>query len=247
MATFSPTVSVDSPRVRRDDHGIVPPARGGDDGRSGRSASPDDRTRLRRARLGLLVALTPVLMLFVSFTSAYVVRQGLPTLDPHTNQMVRDWVPIELPNLLLVNTCILLLSTVSMELARRQTKREAALSSAGYAPDGLSNGEKALSWLGLTVVLGTCFLVGQWLVWRQLEGRGFYVATSPSSSFLYLLTGTHAIHLMGGVVALLVAGGAVLLRRPAGTRGILVDVTAWYWHFMALLWIYILSLLKFAH
>lgn len=247
MATFSPTASLDSPTVRRDDHGIVPPARGGDDGRSGRSASPDDRTRLRRARLGLLVALTPVLMLFVSFTSAYVVRQGLPTLDPHTNQMVRDWIPIELPNLLFANTCVLLLSTVSMELARRQTKRETALSSSGHPPDGLFNGEKALSWLGLTVVLGICFLVGQWLVWRELEGRGFYVATSPSSSFLYLLTGTHAIHLMGGVLALLVAGAAALLRRPAGTRGILVDVTAWYWHFMALLWIYILCLLKFAH
>src|SRR6516225_5613044 len=124
MATFSPTASVDSPRIALDDHGIVPP-RGRDEGGSGRQGSPDHRTRLRRARLGLLVALTPVLMLFVSFTSAYVVRQGLPTLDPRTNQMVRDWIPIKLPNLLLANTCVLLLSTVSMELARRQMKREA--------------------------------------------------------------------------------------------------------------------------
>ena len=248
MATFSTTASVDSPTVARDDHGIVPPIRrGGDDGGSGRSGSPDYRTRLRRARLGLLVALTPVLMLFVSFTSAYVVRQGLPTLDPHTNQLVRDWIPIKLPNLLLANSCILLLSAASMELARRQMKREATLSPAERPVAGLFNTETAFPWLALTILLGICFLTGQWLAWRELAARGFYVATSPSSSFIYLLTGTHAIHLMGGILALFVAGGAALLRRPAGTRSILVDVTAWYWHFMALLWIYILCLLEFAH
>jgi cytochrome c oxidase subunit III len=248
MATFSTTASVDSPTVARDGHGIVPPVRrGGDDGGSGRSGSPDYRTRLRRARLGLLVALTPVLMLFVSFTSAYVVRQGLPTLDPRTNQMVRDWIPIKLPNLLLANTCILLLSAASMELARRQMKREATVSPAEPPAAGLFNTETAFPWLALTILLGILFLTGQWLAWRELAARGFYVATSPSSSFIYLLTGTHAIHLMGGILALLVAGGAALFDRPAGTRSILVDVTAWYWHFMALLWIYILCLLEFAH
>ena len=246
MASFSPTASVDDPRVALDDHGIVPPVHGGDDGGSW-PGSPDYRTRLRRARLGLLVALTPVLMLFVSFTSAYVVRQGLPTLDPHTNQMVRDWIPIKLPTLLLANTCILLLSTASMELARRQMKREVTLSAAGSLSGGLFSDEKAMPWLGLTILLGICFLTGQWLAWRELAGRGYYVATSPSSSFIYLLTGSHAIHLMGGILALFVAGGAALLRWPAATRGILVDVTAWYWHFMALLWVYILCLLEFAH
>src|SRR5881409_1709038 len=87
--------------------------------------APDYATRLRRSRLGLLVALTPVLMLFVSFTSAYVVRQGLPTLDPRTNQLVRDWIPVKLPILLLVNTGVLVLSSAGMELARRQIKNAA--------------------------------------------------------------------------------------------------------------------------
>ena len=101
--------------------------------------------------------------------------------------------------------------------------------------------------VALTVLLGICFLTGQWMAWRQLAVSGFYVATSPSSSFIYLLTGAHAIHLMGGVLALFVSVGAAMLRRPAGTRRILVDVTAWYWHFMAILWVYILCLLEFAH
>src|SRR5437870_7431558 len=92
--------------------------------------APDYATRLRRARLGLLVALTPVLMLFVSCTSAYVVRQGLPTLDPRTNTMVHDWIPLALPRLLLINTGVLILSSVFMELARRQIKDRVALASA---------------------------------------------------------------------------------------------------------------------
>jgi cytochrome c oxidase subunit 3 len=245
MASFTPTVTVDDPRAVLDDYGMVPPVSGGVDGGSG-PGSGNYRTRLRRARLGLVVALTPVLMLFVSFTSAYVVRQGLPTLDPHTNQMVRDWIPVELPTLLLVNTLVLLLSTVSMELARRQMKREVALWPTASRSEGPANEAQVVPWLGLTVLLGICFLTGQWLAWRQLASRGFYVSTSPSSSFIYLLTGTHAIHLIGGVLALLVAAGATLLRRSASTRSILVDVTAWYWHFMALLWVYIFCLLEFA-
>jgi cytochrome c oxidase subunit III len=246
MASFTPTATVDDPRTVLGDYGMVPPVSGGDDGRSG-PGSEDYRTRLRRARLGLVVALTPVLMLFVSFTSAYVVRQGLPTLDPHTNQMVRDWIPIKLPTLLLLNTFVLLLSTASMELARRQMKREVSFSPAASGAHGPASDEKVAPWLGLTVLLGICFLTGQWLAWRELASRGFYVSTSPSSSFIYLLTGTHAIHLMGGVLALLVAAGATLQRRSASTRSILVDVTAWYWHFMALLWVYIFCLLEFAH
>src|SRR5216683_5884993 len=120
MAGFSTTATVDEPEISRDDRGTPPPIRDGGDG--GRPGLPDYGTRLRRARLGLLVALIPVLMLFVSFTSAYVVRQGLPTLDPRTNQLVRDWIPVKLPALLLVNTVVLLLSSVGMELARRQSR-----------------------------------------------------------------------------------------------------------------------------
>ena len=229
MASFSTTATVDDPRISL----------------GGGAASPDYGTRLRRARLGLLVALTPVLMLFVSFTSAYIVRQGLPTLDPRTNTLVRDWIPVKLPRLLFVNTCVLLLSSVGMELARRQIKREAALVPAPVS--AVSTGEeKKIPWLAMTVVLGLLFLTGQWMAWRQLAALGYYVSTSPSSSFIYLLTGAHAIHLMGGVLALLVAGAASLLGRPVATRSIVVDVTGWYWHFMALLWVYILSLLEFA-
>src|SRR5215467_13708301 len=81
--------------------------------------------RLRRARLGLIVGLIGILMVFISFTSAYVVRQGLPTLDPRTNTLVQDWFSLPLPTLLFWNTLLLLLSSGTMEMARRQLVRDA--------------------------------------------------------------------------------------------------------------------------
>ena len=246
MASFSTTATtLDEPQVSRGNRGGVPPTFGGGDGGPGRG-SPDYPTRLRRARLGLLVALTPVLMLFVSFTSAYVVRQGLPTLDPRTNQLVHDWIPVKLPALLWVNTLVLLLSSLGMELARRQSKFAAAAVTTKQAGPVAVSAAGKMPWLTMTIALGLLFLLGQWMAWKQLATSGFYVATTPSSSFVYLLTGAHAVHLMGGVVALLVAGLFVLLRRPVTTRSIVVDVAGWYWHFMAALWVYILCLLEFA-
>ena len=248
MASFTPTVPALHPTTSRGKRGDPPPVVGGGDGGRPDPGSPDYGARLRRARLGLAVALTPIGMLFVAFTSAYIVRQGLPTFDPHTNTVVHDWIPVPLPTLLfLVNTCVLLLSSVTLEYARRQLARQVTLEPVQSIP-GVSLGtERKFPWLALTIVLGLCFLTGQWLAWRDLASRGFYVATGPSSSFVYLLTGAHAVHLLGGILALLAAGAAVVLNRPLASRWIVVDVTAWYWHFMALLWIYILALLEFAH
>jgi cytochrome c oxidase subunit III len=215
MAIFTPTVSIDDP-------------------------STTLQERLRRARLGMGVAVSGIVMIFVSFTSAYLVRQGLPTLDPRTGTLVHDWIPVQLPSLVLINTCVLLISSLTMELARRQAAREATQAGVSVAH------EEQISWLALTVVLGLSFLTGQLIVWRELAANGFYLATSPSSSFVYLLTGMHGLHLLGGVLALLAAGAASLLRRPVASRLVVLDVTGWYWHFMAFLWICILCLLEFA-
>lgn len=246
MASFTPTVSIGDPRTALGGNGGAPPTptRGGGD--------RDDsaryfRVRLRRARLGMGVGIVGIVMVFVSFTSAYVVRQGMPSFDPRTNSLVHDWLEVPLPRLLLINTFVLLLSSAAMELARRQTGRQVALAQAAAIP-GVSLGEeKKIPWLALTATLGLIFLTGQWLVWRELAARGFYLSTSGSSSFVYLLTGAHGMHLLGGIVALLTAFVASLLRRPLDTQFVVQDVTGWYWHFMAILWVYILCLLEFVH
>jgi cytochrome c oxidase subunit III len=246
MATLSPPVTVHVPQTGKDGGSSPPPVYGGG-GNSGRvDGSPDYGSRLRRARLGLAVAIAPIVMLFVSFTSAYIVRQGLPTLDEKTNTYVRDWIPVKLPiPLLVVNTGLLLLSSIAAELARRQITRQAALAPV-RSISGVSVGSgKGLPWLGITVVLGGGFLTGQWIAWRLLADRGFYLASSASSSFVYLLTASHAVHLMGGLLVLLYAATGSLLHKPVEARSIVVDVTAWYWHFMFLLWVYIFALLWF--
>ncbi len=245
MATYTPTRPIEDL-----DHGQKPPAPplggGGDEGRG--DGAPNYGARLRRARLGMICAIATVCMIFVSLTSAYVVRRGLPTFDDASRTYFRDWGEVQLPwALLLVNTAILLLSSLTMEGARRAIARRAALASVGSIP-GVSLGEeRSFPWLGATVVLGLGFLVGQGIAWADLKSRGFFVATNPSSSFVYLLTAVHAVHLAGGLVALLWAGITSLRHKSIEGRRIVVDVAAWYWHFMAVLWLYVFALLAFVH
>jgi cytochrome c oxidase subunit III len=234
MATVGTTASVNTAQVL---------VAGGD--RPDQNAL-DFATRLRRARLGIIVALTAVVMIFVSYSSAYIVRQGLPSLDPATGTLVHDWLPLQLPNFLFVNTLVLLLSTLTMELARRQALRTVLVSGKIHSYENARSDSNNMPWLALTAILGFSFLAGQWLVWRELAARGFYVATSPSSSFFYLLTGIHGIHLFGGILALLAAGAISLMRKFTASSAVVLDATSWYWHFMTFLWVYILCLLEFA-
>jgi cytochrome c oxidase subunit 3 len=242
MASYTPTVAIDEPEAGTGRHGGSPPAwvEGGDNFDSSSFAA-----RLRRARLGLFVGVVGIIMIFVSFASAYIVRQGLPTFDSRTNSLVHDWIPVRLPRLLLVNTCVLLLSSITIELARRRAYRNAALARVASTPGVSTRGDERTSWLAMTVVLGLMFLAGQGMAWRELADTGFYISATPSSSFVFLLTGMHGVHLLGGVIALLIAGLASLLRRSASSQLIWLDVTGWYWHFMALLWVSILCLLEF--
>ena len=242
MASYTPAVAIDDPEASTGGLGNSPPAwvDGGDDFHS---SSFD--ARLRRARLGLFVGVVGIIMIFVSFASAYIVRQGLPTFDSRTNSLVHDWIPVRLPRLLLINTCVLLLSSITIELARRQASSNAFLTQDASIPGVSTHGGEKTSWLTMTVVLGLMFLAGQAMAWRELAASGFYVSATPSSSFVFLLTGMHGVHLLGGVIALLIVGAASLLRRSTQSQSIWLDVTGWYWHFMALLWVSILCLLEF--
>ncbi len=202
---------------------------------------------MRRARMGLAVAMTPIVMLFVSFTAVYLVRRGFLSFDASNGAYVRIWVPVNLPwAILLGNTVVLIASSVTIELSRREITREAALAPVQLIP-GISLGdERRFPWLALTTLLGLLFLGGQLFAWSKLSAQGFHLAGGTSSSFVYMLTAMHGLHLAGGVMALLFANVAAILRRPAETRRIVIDITSWYWHCMTGLWIYILVLFSFA-
>jgi cytochrome c oxidase subunit 3 len=182
--------------------------------------------------------------LFIALTSAYVVRQGTGHVDTTTGEFITDWKPLTVPAILWLNTFLLLLSSFSMELARRQVFKE-PLVTEEWLGLGTPTRTASLPWLGVTFILGGGFLLGQFVAWQQLHAQGVFLASNPSSSFFFLLTGAHAIHLAGGVIALSWAGIASLLARPLEVRQISTDVSAWYWHAMGALWIYIFVLFHY--
>lgn len=174
------------------------------------------------ASTGIWVVLASITMSFLAFTSALVVRQGSSN----------DWHHLTLPAILYLNTVILLGSSVTLELARRQV---------GTFMGGLRAGTgKPTTWLYITVFLGLIFVAGQYVAWTQLRSQGLYLATNPNSSFFYVLTAVHALHVSGGL------GGLVrVIHRLNGSvlRKSSLDATATYWHFMGGLWVYLLLLL----
>src|ERR1700683_5288831 len=228
---------------------VPPRTGGGDDGRERGSGDsmPNYGERLRRARMGLAVAMTPVIVLFISFTTVYLIRRGFVSFDVSNSSYIRAWLPVRLPwLLLLVNTAILIASSLTIELARREITRAAALAPVKSIPGVSLGDERRFPWLALTALLGMTFLAGQLLVWSKLSANGFHLAGGTSSSFIYILTAMHCLHLAGGVLALIGANIAAAMKWPVETRRIVVDITSWYWHCMTGLWIYIVVLFSFA-
>jgi len=133
------------------------------------------------------------------------------------------------PPILFLNTAVLLASSFALEVARRALKA------------GLRS--KFNAWWTAGAVLGVVFLLGQALAWQQLKGLGIYVATSPSSSFFYVLTASHAFHLVGGVAALIYVAVQSLRFSQGPARQTLIDISAIFWHFLDGLWVYLMVLL----
>ena len=207
---------------------------------------PDFASRLRRARLGLALALAMVSMTFAIFTVTFVARRYVEDwigVDSSVPTRVAHWTHFQLPvALFLINTVLILLSSATVEMARRQVTKRAALAPVERIP-GVSLGhERNLPWLPATIVLGCAFVAGQVLAWHQMGARGIYLGTTPTSTFVYLATILHAIHLGAGFIALLCAAALAIAQASWDSRRIVVDVTAWYWHFMAALWVYLFGL-----
>ncbi len=181
-------------------------------------------SRVSPARTGVWVGIATITMSFAAYTSAMVVRQGAGS----------DWQHIALPPILYLNTLLLLLSSGTLEAGRRKLEAEwrAAPARSGPAPSGRG-------WIRLTLGLGLLFLVGQVIAWRALAAQGLVLASGPSSAFFYLLTVLHAVHLLGGLIGLAFVLGKLRLAGPVSALGAAVL----YWHFMAVLWLYLLLVL----
>jgi len=197
---------------------IVKPPAPPVEGRFG-GGGPDGRGASRRASMtGLMVLLAATTMAFAAFTSAFVVRRG----------MSNDWEPLAMPRILWFNTAALLASSVLLEAARRALKAGRRAGFNGYWTAG--------------TILGVLFLLGQGSAWLQLQAAGVFVATNPSSSFFYLLTAAHGLHIFGGLTALLYVDVQALRLRLGPGKRTAVDVSAIFWHFIDGLWLYLMAL-----
>jgi cytochrome c oxidase subunit III len=194
-----------------------PPPAGGDGGGDDGKNRPKRQPSPNRYYTGIAIGIISVMMFFMALASAFLVRKGGP-----------DWVPVRIPLLLWPNTAVLVTSSGTLEMARKRLANSDLL--------GFRN-----LWL-VTTALGVLFLIGQVVAWRILVGQGIYLASNPASSFFYIFTGAHALHLIGGVGALI-----FVARRNFDlanvTRSVAAEVTSYYWHFMDALWLFLLALL----
>jgi cytochrome c oxidase subunit 3 len=214
---------------------------GDDDWESGRQGPRD---LLLRIRFYLFSALAADMLFFAVLVAIFFARQAGTRMDPHTHFQVRDWHPVLLPPILYLNTALLLLSSLTMELARRSIFREIDVMDEwlGLGRPAL---KRTLPWVGATLGLGALFLAGQVEAWRQMTAQGFAFdrLSTPASYFFYLITGLHAAHLALGVAALGFCLVALGWLGRVEYRQISVDLTAWYWHAMGLSWLILFGVL----
>lgn len=166
---------------------------------------------------GLWAFLGTVTMLFIGFTSAFILRRASA-----------DWQPLQAPPILWLNTLALLASSASLEIARRRLR--------GWDLSSCTR------FVLLTGALGLLFVAGQYVGWQQLAAQGVFLASNPHSSFFYVLTGVHAVHILGGL-----AWFVAVMRRLRGMAYLPGEdglrLFATYWHFLGALWVYLLWLL----
>jgi cytochrome c oxidase subunit 3 len=176
---------------------------------------------ISKAHLGTWILLTAVIMLFAGFSSAYIVLRGVP-----------EWQNITIPRLAWANTVVLLFSSVAIEFARAAVRR--------------NRGDGVRQWLVVSGILGVAFLIGQFLVWRQLVSAGVYLSTTLHSSFFYVLTGAHALHLAGGLLGMAIVLRHAFADRLTARNHESLRACALYWHFMDFIWVYCFLMLLLA-
>jgi len=175
---------------------------------------------VRKYALAIALAVVAVLMFFMAIVAAFLVLRMTSA----------KWVEFSIPNLLWVNTLVLLASSATLELAR---KRLNTSDEAGF---------KKL-WT-LTTVLGVVFVAGQGIAWKQLLSAGIHASTTLAAGFFYVFTVAHAAHLLGGICALFYVG-VRKFGESKMTRKAAAEVASYYWHFMDALWVFLLALLYF--
>ncbi len=173
--------------------------------------------RIHPQRFIMWIAIGSIVMMFAGMTSAYIVKK---------NQ--GNWLAIELPVVFWYSTAIILVSSVTMYLANTALKA------------GKISFYKSL--ITITAILGVTFVIMQWEGFKDLETRGIALIgpqSNSASSFLFVITGLHMLHVLGGVIALIVTFYRSFWVQEGQINLVPTQIVATYWHFVDVLWIYL--------
>jgi cytochrome c oxidase subunit 3 len=165
-------------------------------------------------KFGMWIFMGSVFMLFAAFTSAYIVREA-----------EGNWVYFDMPQVFTISTIVILFSSITMQWAYWSAKK-----------DNLQNAKVMIS---ITAVLGLAFVVLQWQGWGQLVANKIYFVGNPSGSFLYVLTGVHALHIISALVFLLIVLVATYRSKVHSKSLVSIEMCTTYWHFLGGLWLYL--------
>jgi len=176
--------------------------------------------KIHPLKFALWIAMASITMMFGAFTSACIVRQA-----------AGNWLEFDLPRIFFVSTVVLLVSSLTLHTSFRS-----------YVAGQES---RYKGFLTLSFILGIAFLILQYQGWIDLFSVGIDLKGNPSGSFLYVLTGIHALHIIGGLAAMVVGVMVAYTRKFKVTqkRKINFELTLQYWHFVDLLWVYLLIFL----
>ncbi len=175
------------------------------------------QSKIHQYKLALWVGIASIIMMFGAFTSAYIVRRA-----------AGNWFEFKLPDIFFVNTVVILLSSVTLHLSYQAFKK--------------GNEKQYKGLLITTFVLGILFVILQYQGWKAMDAMGATFTINPSSSFIYVISGLHAAHVLGGLGALAMAmlHAFILPFKPTPKRKLRFELVVQYWHFVDILWIYLI-------
>ena len=182
--------------------------------------SNQQRKKIHPHKFTLWVAIGSILMMFAGLTSAFIVK---------SNQT--NWVTVVIPNMFWISTAVIIASSVTVQMALRSFKQREM------------GRYRAL--IGVTLLLGVAFVILQWLGFQDLWAQKITFRGAGAGQFLYVIFGLHAIHVIGGIVTLMVMFIRAFIGRTKLYSSVPVEVAAIYWHFVDVLWIYLLLFFMF--
>ena len=178
----------------------------------------DQRKRIHPHKFTLWVGIGSIVMMFAGLTSAYIVKRNLA-----------NWVPFDWPVAFWYSTAVIILSSITIMISRNFFKQ-------GEMP-------KYRRWLAITMCLGIVFVILQTVGFSNLWENGITLTKNVSFSFLYIIVGLHALHVLAGIIALVVILLKAFSRRRKIYSAVPIDLMSTYWHFVDFLWIYLLIFL----